>query len=177
MLSDDGPAGWPHRLAVAALAALGGCIAAYLAMYQLGLLPGVWDPVFGPASSQAVLTSPLSRSLPIPDALLGAAAYVCEVCLAMLGGRDRWLVHPRLVLAYGVVLAGLALSSLGLVLVQVLVLRSACTLCLTSAGISFVNAGLGRREVLAALSVGMRSGRQLKSTCGGTRLYAEDPES
>jgi uncharacterized membrane protein len=176
MLSKDAPSAWPHRLAVAALAALGCCVAAYLASYQVGLLTRVWDPLFGTASSQAVLTSPLSRALPVPDALLGAAAYVCEACLAMIGGRDRWLVHPRVVVAYGVVLAGLGLTSLGLVLMQVLVLRSACTLCLTSAAISFVNAGLGRREVWA-VAVSRVSGRKVESTSGGGRLHAEDAKS
>jgi hypothetical protein len=50
-------------------------------------------------------------------------------------------------------LAGLALTSLALVLRQIFVVRALCTLCLLSAAISFVNAWLGRREVAAALAV------------------------
>lgn len=178
MLSTGEPSDWPYRRAVAGLAVLGCCVALYLASYQLGLLPTVWDPIFGSASSQAVLTSPLSRALPLPDALLGGAAYVCEACLALTAGRDRWRFHPRLVLAYGVVLAGLALTSLGLVVMQVVVLRSACSLCLTSAAISFVNARLGRREVFAAVrGLSRTPDRPIESTPGGRQLHAEDAKS
>jgi hypothetical protein len=52
---------------------------------------------------------------------------------------------------YGLVLAGLAATSLGLIAIQLLVVRSLCSLCLLSAAISFVNAWLGHSEVVAAL--------------------------
>ena len=98
--------------ASALLAAAGLAVSAYLAAHQLGLVGRVWDPVFGAASSAAVLGSALSGALPAPDALLGAAAYAAEVVLAVavLAGAGR----PA-VLAYGALAAGMGLVGLGLV--------------------------------------------------------------
>ncbi|MBV9544466.1 MAG: vitamin K epoxide reductase [Chloroflexi bacterium] len=145
------PSAWPHRVAVVVLALLGAAIATYLTLYQWQVTSSVWDPIFGPGSSEAVLTSPISRMLPLPDATLGAIAYLVEALLAGLGGTDRWRRQRGLVLVYGIALAGLALTSVGLVLVQLLVVHAFCTLCLSSAALSWVNAWLGHGEVIAAL--------------------------
>ena len=142
------PSAWSHRLPVALLALVGCGLASYLALYQLHLTPSVWDPLFGTASSEAVLT----WARPVPDAALGAVAYVVEALLTALGGPERWRTHPRLVLLFGLVLAGLALTSLALVLLQAVLVHAACSLCLLSAAISFINAWLGRPEVLATLN-------------------------
>jgi uncharacterized membrane protein len=150
-MSRRSPSAWSHRLAVLLLALLGAAIATYLTLYQWDRTSSVWDPIFGSASSEAVLTSPISALLPLPDATLGAAAYLGEAVLAAVGSTRRWCERPRLVLVYGLVLAGLALTSVGLVLSQVLLVHAFCTLCLCSAAISWVNAWLGHREVLASL--------------------------
>ena len=137
--------------------ALVGCgIATYLTLYQWRVTSSVWDPLFGSRSSEAVLSSFVSRLTPLPDATLGAIAYLVEAGLAALGGPARWRTAPRLVWVFGVVLAALALTSLGLVLSQVLLVHALCTLCLCSAAISWLNAWLGRHEVLASLA--QRSG-------------------
>ena len=62
-------------LVILALIGLGVSLA--LAAFQLGIVNGVWDPIFG-NGAQRVLTSPISRALPVPDAVIGAAAYVVE---------------------------------------------------------------------------------------------------
>jgi uncharacterized membrane protein len=147
----DNPSSWTHRLPVIALALVGCGISTYLTMYQWHVTPAVWDPIFGAASSEAVLTSFLSRYLPLPDATLGALAYLIEAILTAIGGGQRWQTQPWLVLLFGLVLAGLALTSVALVLIQVLIIHALCTLCLCSAAISLVNATLGRREVLSGL--------------------------
>lgn len=144
------PSAWSHRLPVAVLALVGCGLASYLALYQLHLMTSVWDALFGAASSEAVLT----WARPVPDALLGAVAYVVEAVLTAFGGPERWRTNPRLVLLFGIVLAGLALTSLALILIQVLAVHALCSLCLLSAAISFINAWLGRPEVLAALTSG-----------------------
>ena len=128
---------------------LGAAIATYLTLFQWGVSASVWDPIFGSTSSAAVLASAFSRRLPVPDATLGALAYVVEALVTSLGDDRRWRTSPRLVIASGVVLAGLALTSIGLVLIQVLVVHALCTLCLCSAAISVVNLWLGWSEVLA----------------------------
>jgi uncharacterized membrane protein len=156
----DSPSAWSHRLPVAVLAGVGCAIAAYLSLFQWHLLTSVWDPLFGSQSSQAVLTSALSRSLPVPDAALGAFAYALEFALSVVGGSQRWREQPRLVLVFGGVLIGLAGTSLVLVLTQVLLVHALCSLCLSSAAISFVNLYLGRGEVLTTLRRRARQGEQ-----------------
>ena len=135
------------------LLALVGCgLATYLTLYQWHVIDSVWDPIFGSASSEAVLASALSQRLPVPDATLGAVAYLVEAIVTALGDSNRWRTASWLVIAAGVVLAALALTSIGLVLTQVFLVRTFCALCLCSAAISFVNAWLGDDEVGAALS-------------------------
>jgi uncharacterized membrane protein len=144
------PSAWSYRLPVLVLALLGAAIATYLTLFQWHITTTVWDPLFGSASSEAVLSSALTRRLPLPDATLGALGYIVEAILAALGGEDRYQRRPWLVLLYGLVLAGLALTSFVLVLTQIFVVHALCSLCLCSAAISFINAWLGRDEVLAA---------------------------
>jgi uncharacterized membrane protein len=146
-LEQPSPSSWSHRLPVIVLALVGCGLASYLALYQLHLMPSVWDPLFGAASSEAVLTW-----APVPDAALGAIAYLVEALMTAVGGEQRWRTNPRLVLLFGLVLAGLALTSLGLILIQILVVHALCSLCLLSAAISFINAWLGYPEVLATLN-------------------------
>jgi uncharacterized membrane protein len=121
------------------LAFAGLVVSAYLTAYQLGLVGHVWDPVFGSAASRAVLHSVVDRVLPVPDALLGAAAYAAEVALGL-----AVLVTARTIvrLVYGLLALGMALVSVGLVLLQALVVHHACLLCLASAIVSWLVAAL-----------------------------------
>lgn len=132
------------RLAAgAALAALGAAIAAYLASDELGAVGRVWDPIFGSASSQAVLHSSLSRALPVPDAALGAASYALELALALaLLALIRRGQHPWLDVAYGALALAMAVAGAALVAIQALWVRSFCALCLLSAAISWTVAAL-----------------------------------
>jgi uncharacterized membrane protein len=132
----------PWSLAV--LAVVGCGISLYLAAYQLRLLDAVWDPFFG-SGSERVLTSPVSRLLPVPDALVGAVAYAVEAVLAALlavgiGSAD--VVSGLLVL---VACAG-ALVGIGLAVSQPLIAEAFCSLCLASTVISVVLAGGAVRE-------------------------------
>ena len=162
------PSSSEHRLPVVVLALVGCALATYLTLYQWHLTADVWDPLFGASSSEAVLTSPISRYLPLPDATLGAAAYLVEALVTALGGSDRWRATPWLVVVFGLVLAGLALTSLALVLIQVFVVHALCTLCLCSAAISWLNAWLGHDEVFATLRE-LRGRRSAQSTINPRR--------
>jgi uncharacterized membrane protein len=141
----------PARAIVCVLALLGCGVATYLTLYQWHVTSGVWDPLFGSGSSELVLTSPFTGWLPVPDATLGAVAYLVEAFLATLGPVDRWRTTPWLVLLFGAVLLGLGLTAVMLVLTQVVFVRAFCTLCLASAAISLINAWLGRDEVIRSL--------------------------
>jgi uncharacterized membrane protein len=154
------PSSWAHRLPVVVLALVGCALATYLTLYQWRLMGSVWDPFFGSGSSEAVLSSAISHYLPLPDATLGAAAYLVEAVVAALGGSDRWRAAPWLVVVFGLVLAGLALTSLALVLIQLFVVHALCTLCLCSAAISWLNAWLGHDEVFASLGELRRASAQ-----------------
>lgn len=144
------PSSWSHRGAILVLALAGLIVSCYLAGYQLGFVPAVWDPLFGSSSSARVLHSPLSRMLPVPDAALGALGYLVDAILTIVGGEQRWRTRPGVVLLLGLVAAGMALASLGLVGYQALVVRRFCTLCLASAALSFVILPLAWREAAAA---------------------------
>jgi len=138
-----------RRRLVAGLAIAGCLIASYLTLYQLHVLTSVWDPLFGDGSER-VLTSSLSRALPVPDAALGAVAYLVEAVLELSGRRDRWYSQPWLVFAVAVVAAGLGLSAIALVISQPILAGTFCMLCLASAVLSLTVAALVAPEVRAA---------------------------
>ncbi|MDQ3921991.1 MAG: vitamin K epoxide reductase family protein [Actinomycetota bacterium] len=147
---DENPAAWSKRLSLAARAFAGLCIATYLALYQVGVFSNVWDPFFGNGSRE-VLTSAFSRSLPVPDASLGALAYLTEIVLSLIGGRDRWRTMPWTTIALGLVVGLGAVASVLLMIVQPVVAGAWCTLCLASAFVSLTIVGSGLEELLATL--------------------------
>jgi uncharacterized membrane protein len=133
---------------LAALALTGACMASYLALYQWHVTASVWDPLFGASSSAAVLTSPFSRAMPVPDAALGGLAYLVEAVLAV---STRASSPPGLVVALAGIVAALALAGVVLVAIQLLVVHTLCTLCLCSAAVSWINAALGRADIAASV--------------------------
>jgi uncharacterized membrane protein len=122
-------------VALVALAGIGLVISAWLGAFQLGLIETVWDPVFGSASSERVLTSPVSTALPIPDAVLGAAGYALDIAIGLLAVATRRSVA---ILALAVLTAMGALVSVVLVVLQPLVAAAWCGPCLVSAAIAIV---------------------------------------
>jgi uncharacterized membrane protein len=151
---------------VIGLALLGFGIASYLTLYQAGLIRQVWEPFFGDGS-EVVLHSWVSRTLPVPDATLGALAYLVEVVLASLGGTARWRTAPWIVSALGGAVCVFGMTSILLVIAQPLLFHAWCTLCLTSAVISLTLVGLAIDEVQASLHVLERVGAD-----GGSRWRA-----
>src|SRR5699024_1468670 len=101
--------------------------------------------------SLTILNSSISRSLPIPDAALGALAYFCEFVLDMIGDENRWHSLPYVAVSLGVLAVGMALGSIGLVALQVAYFEAFCTLCLLSAAISFSIVGPALVESLASI--------------------------
>ncbi|HEY3522747.1 MAG TPA: vitamin K epoxide reductase family protein [Candidatus Limnocylindrales bacterium] len=116
------------------LALVGFAVSTYLASFQLGFIATVWDPLFG-SGSERVLTSAVSRMLPVPDASLGAAAYgvdgLLAVALLVRPDGPAWLAAALTVVATVGAMTGLVLT-----LFQPLVARAFCSLCLVSAGVS-----------------------------------------
>jgi uncharacterized membrane protein len=144
------PSAWPKRLLVIALAVLNCGIAGCLALYELGIIHSVWDPIFG-AGTARVLDSTVSRAFPVPDAALGACAYLAEAVLAAIGGSRRWRDRPWPVLAFVLLTVPLGITSIALVIMQPVVIHAWCTLCLAAAAIMLLIASLSVDEVVAAV--------------------------
>jgi uncharacterized membrane protein len=142
------------RATVVVLSLVGCGVASVLALFQVGVLETVWEPFFGDGSRR-VLTSAFSRALPLPDAALGAVAYLAEAVLTALGRPDR----PRIVLASAAVAAGLGLAAVALVAAQVFLVGAFCTLCLVSAALSLTIAVLVLPEVRSAVGLVRGSAR------------------
>ncbi len=145
------PSEWSKRLIVLATALAGFGIATYLTLYQVGAVAHIWEPLFGSGSHYILKESAIARDLPIPDAALGAAAYLVEAVLELIGDAERWRTRPWVVLLLGATAAGLALAAVALVVLQAAVFRHFCTLCLGSAACSLVGAAVAAPEVLAAV--------------------------
>lgn len=144
------PSSWPQRLPIVGLALAGTAIAVYLTLYQLRVLPSVWEPFFGDGS-RVILNSKISRLLPIPDAALGAFGYFVDAATGVIGGRARWRTMPWIVIVFGLAVGPLGAVSILLVVLQPVLLDAWCTLCLASAVISVVMIGPAMDEFLASL--------------------------
>ena len=151
------PSSWSQRLPIVGLALVGFGIATYLTLYQIGVFPTVWEPFFG-QGSEVVLTSSVSRVLPVPDAALGAFGYLLDAVTGAIGGRRRWRTMPWIVIVFGLAVGPLGAVSILLVILQPVLFDAWCTLCLASAAISVAMIGPAMDEVLAGLQHVRRAG-------------------
>lgn len=129
------PSAWSKRIVLMIMALAGFLIALYLGLYQLHIFASVWEPFFGNGTN-VVVKSAFSRSLPIPDGLIGAFGYLCDIVLVSIGGNNRWKSKPWVVILYSIVIIMMGLASILLIILQPLVLHAWCTLCLVSAALS-----------------------------------------
>lgn len=133
------PSRWGERVVIAVFAGIAAVISGYMGLFQVGLIPTVWDPFFGEQTLR-VLTSDVSHSLSrwfgIPDALMGMTAYLADVILVLAGSTRRWQFRPWVVAAFGVVVIPLGLVSVTLVVIQGVVLGMWCFLCIVTAVLS-----------------------------------------
>lgn len=166
------PSNWRNRLPIIIAAIAGTLIASYLAAYQFRLIETAWDPFFGDGTER-ILDTPISRVLPIPDAALGALAYIADAVTGAIGGRERWRTMPWIVIVFGIAVGPLGAISIGLVILQPVAYDAFCTLCLVTAFISVLMIGPAMDEVLATLQHvrrEVRGGRSLWSALlGGDR--------
>jgi hypothetical protein len=138
---DYNPSSWRRRVPICVIAAAAFVISSHMALYQWRLIDSVWDPVFG-EQSQRVLDSGVSERmhtrLGIPDAALGAIAYLGDVVLGLAGSTRRWQYRPWLVTLFGLVIVPVGLVSAILVALQPTVVGYWCFLCLVTAAISLI---------------------------------------
>jgi uncharacterized membrane protein len=133
----ENPSSWEKREPLLIMAIVGFLIALYLGLYQLHIFGNVWEPFFGNGTNK-ILHSSFSRSLPVPDGLLGAFGYLCDIILVSVGKQNRWRSKPWIVFLYSSIVALMALVSLFLLIMQAFILHSWCTLCLASAALSLL---------------------------------------
>ncbi|WP_161888603.1 vitamin K epoxide reductase family protein [Pontibacter russatus] len=144
------PAAWGQRLPIVGLAMIGFSIATYMALFQLKILDTVWEPFFG-NDSRKILTSSVSKILPIPDAALGAIGYLADAVTGAVGGTRRWRTMPWIVIMFGLAVGPLGFISILLVILQPVLFDAWCTLCLCSAAISVIMIGPAMDEFMASM--------------------------
>ncbi len=156
----DLPPGWSYspstylqRLPIIALGLFGFLIARVLTAYQLGHIDGIWEPFFaGKAAlngTETIITSDVSKAWPVPDAGLGAVAYVFEVLMGVMGDRRRWRTMPWMVALFGVVVVPLGVVSIYFIIIQPIVIGTWCSLCLLTALAMLVMIPLSLDELVA----------------------------
>jgi uncharacterized membrane protein len=164
---DYNPSAWSQRVPICILAGVAFLISAYMAMYQWRLIGSVWDPVFG-EQSQRVLDSDVShqmrRFIGIPDAALGALAYLGDLLFGLAGSTRRWQYRPWMVVLFGLDVIPLGIVSAVLVVLQGTVVGSWCFLCLVTAFISLVLVYLAYDEVWSCLKYLWRVRKRTGST-------------
>lgn len=154
---DYSPSDWFQRLPVIALAMVGLGFSYYLAAYQLGAIPGVWDPFFGasrgrdPAlnGTEDIVTSKVSEAWPIPDAGIGALTYALEIVVGLVGSARRWRTMPWLVVLFGLMIVPLGVVSIGFIIIQPIVIGTYSTLALIGASAMLLQIPYSLDELVA----------------------------
>jgi len=156
------PSSWSQRVRVSLVASAAFFIAVYMALYQwrpadpsaAWLVRSVWDPIFG-AQSMRVLDSDVSHTMSrwfrVPDAALGALAYLGDIIFALAGSTRRWQYRPWLVVLFGLDVIPLGIVRAVLVFMQGAVVGAWCFLCLVTAVISLILVVLAYDEVWSCL--------------------------
>lgn len=151
---DYNPSSWRQRIPICLLAMVAFVMAAYMALYQWRLIDDAWDPIFG-SQTRKVLDSDVSEKMRywmgIPDAALGAFAYLGDAIFGLAGSTRRWQYRPWIVILFGLDVIPLGIVSAVLVFMQGAVVGSWCFLCLVTAVISLVLVVLAYDEVWSCL--------------------------
>jgi len=121
---------------------------------QWGLIDTVWDPFFGSGTAEVLesdVSHEMTRWIRMPDAVLGALAYLGDILFALAGSTRRWQFRPWLVVLFGIDVIPLGIVSVILVVLQGAVVGAWCTLCLFTAVISLILIALAYDEVWSSL--------------------------
>jgi hypothetical protein len=148
------PSSWSQRIIICFIAFIAVVIAVYMGLYQWRFINTVWDPIFGSQTKQ-VLDSDVSHQLRvwlrIPDAILGAFAYLGDIIFALAGSTRRWQDRPWMVMLFGLDVIPLGIVSVILVVLQGTVVGAWCFPCLITALISIILIFLAYDEVWTSI--------------------------
>lgn len=160
------PSAWSQRLPICFLAFVAFLIASHMALYQWRLIDNVWDPVFGEQSSKVLdsnVAAMMHRWFGIPDAALGALAYLGDAIFGLAGSTRRWQYRPWMVILFGIDVIPLGLVSAILVICQATIVGNWCFLCLVTAVISLILVYMAADEVYASLKFLWKVWRKTRS--------------
>lgn len=155
------PSAWNQRLPLIWMGLIGFFTARYLASYQLGYIPSVWDPFFAEGTVK-VLTSDVSKAFPVSDAGLGAISYLIDALAGGIGSSRRWRTMPWMVLLFGALIVPAGVTSICLVMLQPIAVGYWCAICLFTAALMLFMVPLAVDEVIAScefLLNGVRNGK------------------
>ena len=149
------PSEWSQRIPIIVMALLGPYVSRYLAGYQLGHIPGLWDPFFDGSPSdprngtEEIVTSWVSKALPVSDAALGGYTYLLEILTGLVGSRQRWRTAPWLVLLFGLMIVPLGMTTILFIVIQPVVLGTWSTLALVGGAAVLIQIPYSLDELLA----------------------------
>lgn len=164
------PSEWSQRVPIIVLALLGLYVSRYLAGYQLGHISGLWDPFFTGSptdprnGTEEIVTSWVSKALPVSDAALGGYTYLLEILTGLVGSRRRWRTAPWLVLLFGLMIVPLGLTTILFIVIQPVVLGTWSTLALVGGAAVLIQIPYSLDELLATcqfLHRRVRAGKSL----------------
>ena len=145
---------WSQRVPICVLASVGCVTATYMGLYQWGLIDSVWDPVFGGQTEQVLRSDTslaMERWMLIPDAILGAIAYLGDAVYGLAGSTRRWQLRPWMTILFGLDVIPLGIVSAVLVFMQGAVVGAWCFLCIFTALISVTLIWFAYDEVWACV--------------------------
>ena len=151
------PSSWSQRVPIIMMALLGLYVSRYLAAYQLGHIPSVWDPYFAGSASdprngtEEIITSWVSEAWPFPDAAIGGYTYLMEILTGIVGTARRWRTMPWLVIAFGLMIAPLGITSIVFIIIQPVVLGTWSIVALLGAAAILVQIPYSLDELIATL--------------------------
>ncbi len=170
------PPGWTYcpstaaqRFPIAAMGLLGLLISRHLTAYQFGHIDYAWEPFFAGSptdprnGTEEIITSHVSEAWPIPDAGLGAVAYLLEILMAVMGTRDRWRTMPWMVMFLAILVVPLGITSIYFIIIQPVLLGTWSTLALGAALAMLVMIPFMLDEVIAMLQFLVWAKRRGKS--------------
>jgi hypothetical protein len=168
------PAAWTQRLPIVALALVGLYVSRYLAAYQLGHVPSVWEPFFAGAlhdprnGTEEIITSAVSQAWPVSDAAVGGYTYMLEILTGIVGSTARWRTMPWLVVVFGLMIAPLGVVSILFIVIQPILIGTWSTLALIAAAAVLVQIPYSLDELVATLQF-LR--RRVRAGANGLRVF------
>lgn len=151
------PSAWTQRLPIILMALTGVYISRYLAAYQLGQIPSVWEPFFqGSATdprngTEEIIMSSVAKAWPVSDAAVGGYTYLLEILTGVIGSRARWRTMPWLVILFGLMIAPLGVTSIFFIIIQPIVIGTWSTIALFGAMMILIQIPYSLDELIATL--------------------------